>query len=162
MSLGSILLDGAAPVLTVLTGPPGVGRTHALRELRTAAVRAGRPVVDVRLAPEDRTLSDAQWRHIAGELMAQAGLAPHADEGSVRWVAIRHGDDHIHIVATLARQDGRSIRNFRDYFRLRAACRHLESRYRLRSTVGDSPEYRYERDVEQFFRHSPAVVREEG
>jgi UDP-glucose 4-epimerase len=32
---------------------------------------------------------------------------------------------------------------------------------RLRSTVGDhTPAYRYERDVEQFFRHSPAVVRE--
>jgi UDP-glucose 4-epimerase len=31
---------------------------------------------------------------------------------------------------------------------------------RLRSTVGDSePHYRYERDVESFFRHSPAVVR---
>ena len=29
---------------------------------------------------------------------------------------------------------------------------------RLRATVGESPEYRYERDVEQFFRHSPAVV----
>ena len=32
---------------------------------------------------------------------------------------------------------------------------------RLRSTVGSTePEYRYERDVEQFFRHSPAVVRD--
>jgi len=32
---------------------------------------------------------------------------------------------------------------------------------RLRNTVGDpTPAYRYERDVEQFFRHSPAVVRE--
>jgi UDP-glucose 4-epimerase len=31
---------------------------------------------------------------------------------------------------------------------------------RLRSTVGDSePTYRYERDVEAFFRHSPAVMR---
>lgn len=30
---------------------------------------------------------------------------------------------------------------------------------RLRRTVGDRPPYRYERDVEQFFRHSPAVVR---
>ena len=31
---------------------------------------------------------------------------------------------------------------------------------RLRRTVGDShPAYRYERDVENFFRHSPAVVR---
>jgi UDP-glucose 4-epimerase len=31
---------------------------------------------------------------------------------------------------------------------------------RLRTTVGDRPAYRYERDVEQFFRHSPAVVRD--
>jgi UDP-glucose 4-epimerase len=31
---------------------------------------------------------------------------------------------------------------------------------RLRKTVGDATEYHYERDVENFFRHSPAVVRE--
>ena len=34
---------------------------------------------------------------------------------------------------------------------------------RLRRTLGDhEPAYRYERDVEQFFRHSPAVVRDPG
>jgi UDP-glucose 4-epimerase len=33
---------------------------------------------------------------------------------------------------------------------------------RLRQTVGEvEPTYRYERDVEAFFRHSPAVVRDE-
>jgi UDP-glucose 4-epimerase len=31
---------------------------------------------------------------------------------------------------------------------------------RLRGAVGDREAYRYERDVEQFFRHSPAVVRD--
>ena len=32
---------------------------------------------------------------------------------------------------------------------------------RLRNTVGDSrPAYKYESDVENFFRHSPAVVRD--
>jgi UDP-glucose 4-epimerase len=30
---------------------------------------------------------------------------------------------------------------------------------RLHGVVGDRPAYRYERDVEQFFRHSPAVLR---
>jgi UDP-glucose 4-epimerase len=30
---------------------------------------------------------------------------------------------------------------------------------RLKATVGEQPEYTYERDVENFFRHSPAVVR---
>ena len=34
---------------------------------------------------------------------------------------------------------------------------------RIRRTVGEtSPEYQYERDVEQFFRHSPAVVRDDA
>ena len=34
---------------------------------------------------------------------------------------------------------------------------------RLRETIGSTePSYRYERDVEQFFRHSPAVVRDSG
>jgi hypothetical protein len=31
--------------------------------------------------------------------------------------------------------------------------------HRLRKVVGAVPEYKYERDVEAFFRHSPAVVR---
>ncbi len=33
---------------------------------------------------------------------------------------------------------------------------------RLRRTVGAEPAYRYEEDVETFFRHSPAVVRQQG
>ena len=33
---------------------------------------------------------------------------------------------------------------------------------RLRRTVGRRGAYRYERDVEQFFRHSPAVVRDQA
>lgn len=33
---------------------------------------------------------------------------------------------------------------------------------RLRSTIGRSNEYRYEEDVEQFFRHSPAVLRNQS
>jgi UDP-glucose 4-epimerase len=34
---------------------------------------------------------------------------------------------------------------------------------RLRRSVGDAPPpYTYSQDVEQFFRHSPAVIRSEG
>jgi UDP-glucose 4-epimerase len=41
------------------------------------------------------------------------------------------------------------------------AVRAFVESVRLRRTVGDhEPSYRYERDVEQFFRHSPAVVRD--
>jgi UDP-glucose 4-epimerase len=40
------------------------------------------------------------------------------------------------------------------------AVRAFAEAARLRRTVGDGPAYRYERDVENFFRHSPAVVRD--
>jgi hypothetical protein len=68
----------------------------------------GRPVWhSVRAAPEDRMLSDDEWAQIACEIMHRTGLAPYGqDDDAVRWVAVRHADDHIHLVAMLARQDG--------------------------------------------------------
>ena len=42
------------------------------------------------------------------------------------------------------------------------AVRAFAEAARLRRTVGGPSAYRYERDVEQFFRHSPAVVRDQG
>ena len=40
------------------------------------------------------------------------------------------------------------------------AQRYLIQALRLAGTIGDSrPSYRYEREVEDFFRHSPAVLR---
>src|SRR6266571_8918285 len=57
----------------------------------------------VRAAPEDPMLSDAEWALIAERVMHRTGLAPAGDESGVRWVAVRHAADHIHIVATLAR-----------------------------------------------------------
>jgi hypothetical protein len=90
----------------------------------------------MRAAPEDKTLSDDEWAQIAHDVMDRTGLAPDGEEDdAVRWVAIRHGDDHIHLVVMLARQDGRrpSVRN--DRYRVREACRAAEQRYGLRSTA---------------------------
>ena len=58
----------------------------------------------------DPYLSDAQWRDIAEELMHRLCLAPRGDSGGVRWVAIRHADDHVHVVATDAPVDERTAR----------------------------------------------------
>ena len=54
----------------------------------------------IRAAPEDRTLSDWEWALVAERVMHRTGLAPDGDELGVRWVAVRHAADHIHIVAT--------------------------------------------------------------
>ena len=89
----------------------------------------------VRAAPEDPLLSDAEWAQVAARVMHRTGLAPADDELGVRWVAVRHAADHIHIVATLARQDGTRPRIWNDYYRVREACQDTERRFRLRSTA---------------------------
>jgi UDP-glucose 4-epimerase len=50
---------------------------------------------------------------------------------------------------------------FRYGFTSAGAVEDFVESLRLKSTVGEEPEYRYQRDLEQFLRHSPAVIREE-
>lgn len=91
--------------------------------------------VSVRAAPEDPLLDDRQWAQVAREVMSRTGLARDGDEDAVRWVAVRHADDHIHIVATLARVDGVRPEVWNDGYRIRDACREMERRLGLRSTA---------------------------
>jgi len=89
----------------------------------------------VRAAPEDRMLSDGEWAQVTAGIMHRTGLAAHGDDLGVRWVAVRHADDHIHIVATLARQDGGKPRTWNDFYRVREACQDAERRFGLRPTA---------------------------
>jgi hypothetical protein len=90
----------------------------------------------VRTAPEDRNLSDHEWAQIASDVMHRTGLALAGQEDdAVRWVAVRHGADHIHVVAMLARQDGGRPRLSNERYRVREACRAAEERYVLRRTA---------------------------
>lgn len=85
-----------------------------------------------RAAPNDRVLADEDWAEIAGRIMHVTGLSPYGqEEEGVRWVAIRHAADHIHIVATLARQDGRAIDLNNSWFKLQHARREIEQDYGL-------------------------------
>jgi len=66
----------------------------------------------------------------------RTGLCPRGDEDdAVRWIAIRHGPDHIHLVAMLARQDRTRPRVWNERYRVRDACLAAEERYGLRSTA---------------------------
>jgi hypothetical protein len=97
-----------------------------------------RPVwhCSLRTAPGDGMLSDDEWALIARRVMHKTGLAPHGQEDSaVRWVAVRHADDHVHLVAMLARQDGTKPRLRGDWFQVRAACNAAEQRFGLRPTA---------------------------
>jgi len=90
----------------------------------------------MRAAPEDRLLSDREWADIARDVVHRTGLCPRGQEDdAVRWIALRHGPDHIHLVAMLARQDRTRPRVVNERYRVRDACIAAEQRYGLRSTA---------------------------
>jgi hypothetical protein len=91
----------------------------------------------LRAAPEDRMLSDAEWGRIAAHVMHKVGLAPEGDDLGVRWVAVRHAADHVHLVATLARQDRHRPDLWNSYRKVRRACRDTEEWFELRRTGPD-------------------------
>ncbi|WP_405636951.1 mobilization protein [Streptomyces sp. NBC_00117] len=85
----------------------------------------------VRTAPSDRHLTDAEWGEVARSIVHATGIAETGDDKACRWIAVRHADDHIHIVATLKREDGRSPRRHEDGIRAQAECRKIEREWDL-------------------------------
>ncbi|MFE2590817.1 relaxase/mobilization nuclease domain-containing protein [Streptomyces anthocyanicus] len=86
----------------------------------------------VRTAPGDRYLTDAEWAEVARRVVAATGIAPEGDEKACRWIAVRHADDHIHIMATTVRADGRRPRTNRDGWRAQQESRKIEAEFGLR------------------------------
>ncbi|ELS55814.1 relaxase/mobilization nuclease domain-containing protein [Streptomyces viridochromogenes] len=93
--------------------------------------------LSVRNAAEDRVLSDDEWGQIARRMVAATGIDP-GDGAGCRWAAVRHADDHIHIIATLVREDGRRPNHHFSGKRAHAEARLLEVEYDLqRVNPGD-------------------------
>ncbi|OAL15392.1 mobilization protein [Streptomyces noursei] len=80
----------------------------------------------VRTAPGDRTLSDEEWAEVARRIVAATGIDPGDGQPGCRWAAVRHADDHIHIVATLVTEDGHRPDDYRSGARAQAEVRLIE------------------------------------
>jgi hypothetical protein len=96
----------------------------------------------VRTAPGDRYLTDAEWTEVARRVVHATGIAEAGDDAACRWIAVRHAEDHIHIMATSVREDGRRPRNKGDGRRAQAECRKIEAELglrRLKSGDGTAP-----------------------
>ncbi|MEZ0064377.1 hypothetical protein ABIA32_000355 [Streptacidiphilus sp. MAP12-20] len=96
----------------------------------------------VRTAPGDRYLTDEEWAEVARRIVHATGIAEHGDDAACRWIAVRHAEDHIHIMATSVREDGRRPRNKGDGRRAQAECRRIEEELglrRLKSGDGTAP-----------------------
>ncbi|MGW3201945.1 relaxase/mobilization nuclease domain-containing protein [Streptomyces sp. NPDC001118] len=85
--------------------------------------------------PGDPTLTDAQWKEVAQRIVEASGIVDPNEPGGCRWVAVRHADNHIHIVATLVRQDGRKPEIHNDGYRFRPVCNEFEQRWGLKPTA---------------------------
>ncbi|WP_330433909.1 relaxase/mobilization nuclease domain-containing protein [Streptomyces sp. NBC_00825] len=134
--------DGFAPDPGRDTSPdpdPKVtlARLAAALDLRVKQAGATAPTehvwhCSVRTDPGDRNLTDAEWNTVARRLVHAVNLAPEGDPDGCRWVAVRHADDHIHILATMVRGDLRRPRMNYDFKKAQAECRRIEKEMGLR------------------------------
>ncbi|MFE0376152.1 mobilization protein [Streptomyces inhibens] len=88
--------------------------------------------LSVRNGPDDRILSEEEWGDVARRMVAAAGIDDPEEGAGCRWVAVRHADDHIHIVATVAREDGYRPYLNNDANRVQDEARLLEAELGLR------------------------------
>ncbi|MFE7121755.1 relaxase/mobilization nuclease domain-containing protein, partial [Streptomyces sp. NPDC057654] len=88
--------------------------------------------LSVRNGAEDRRLTDEEWGDIARRMVAAAGIDDPTQGAGCRWAAIRHADDHIHIVATLVQEDGYKPGLDNDAARVQNQARALEAELGLR------------------------------
>jgi hypothetical protein len=105
----------------------------------------------LRLAPQDRhrTFSDQTWAHMVREVLRGAGLIADGDEPGVRWVVVRHAEDHVHVVASLIREDGRREWFRNDFYRCVTATGEVAARMGLRQvSLGQRTSHRRPHPVE--------------
>ena len=92
-------------------------------------------------AGADRELSDAEWAEVAKQAMGRLGFEAPEHRAPCRWVAVRHGrsgagNDHVHVVVDLVREDGRAARTANDFRQLSRLCADMEARYGLSAVEG--------------------------
>ena len=88
------------------------------------------------LSPEEAALGDEVWGRIASDFMDEMGFTGSDGKAPCRWVAIHHGSaknggDHIHIAATIVREDGTKWSPWYDQRKAQRTCNTLEHRYGL-------------------------------
>jgi len=94
------------------------------------------------LRAEEGQLTDERWAEIATDFMERMGFSGGGDEtepggkAPVRWVAVRHGlskagNDHVHLVVDLVREDGTRADVWRDQVRAQKVSGELEKKYGL-------------------------------
>lgn len=89
------------------------------------------------LRSEEGQLPDQKWQEISEAFVERMGFGDHeGTKAPTRWVAVRHGlsangNDHVHLVVNLVREDGTKASIHNDRIRARDLCRELEKEFSL-------------------------------
>ena len=158
-------LDAAGEIATYLDEPRKVYGTEIRTKVWAADPQTGERVPETTVDPDtgrrvqryrsehvwhcslslrasEGVLSDDTWDGIARDFMDRMGFTEISGKAPCRWVAIHHGtsaagNDHIHIAASMVREDGtRWEGRFRDFRNAQQAARELEVKYDLEPVVG--------------------------
>lgn len=95
--------------------------------------------------PDDDPLTDAAWQRIAEEFVDRMGFVDPDGAKTSRWVAVHHGvnkngNDHIHLVVQMVREDGTKAQVHNDARRAQDVCAALEREFGLTITEGRAAE----------------------
>ena len=88
------------------------------------------------LSAAEGPLGDDRWRAVAEEFVAGMGFDDAEGRAPCRWAAVHHGtsaggNDHVHVVVDLVREDGTKARVWRDRPRAQELAGQLERRHGL-------------------------------
>lgn len=94
----------------------------------------------ISLKADEGVLPEATWKAIADDFMKDMGFE-NPSKSRARWVAVHHGQnakggDHIHIAASVIREDGTKVSVWKDMPRAQAIAKELEVKYGLAITAG--------------------------
>ncbi len=112
--------------------------TDEFRSFAAANPRVVNPVWHASLrTPESERLTDDQWNQASKRFLQEMGFLQEGSDGfqpkDAPYVALRHAEDHIHIVACRVRFDGSCINVYRDRYRSHEATRAVEAELGLSS-----------------------------
>lgn len=94
------------------------------------------------LHEREGVLDDREWEKIATEFVDRMGMGATLDGPNHAWAAVRHGlskngNDHIHIVVNLVRDDGAKADMHYSYLRAQKIARELEVDFGLDQLEGE-------------------------
>lgn len=117
----------------------------------------------ISLSADDKKLTDEQWASVAQDFMKEMGFTEVGGRSPVAWIAINHGvnlkgNPHIHIAASMVREDGTKWNQHESGKRAVKICRKLEEKYDLQRVGRDLSSVAYVRGEKESLARRQSIA----